>query len=85
MTGTTQARQRIFLVQAKVFDHRTISRGLDKPAIVQARYKQSPNEQYKSKLRQTENQTTRHYNETRLELGTNTGLGEGLRNIAITA
>ncbi len=48
-TGTTQARQRVILGQAWVFDRQTISnraRQRDNPgtqAIVQARCKQSPN------------------------------------------
>ncbi len=45
-TGITQARQKVIIGQARVFDRRTISRGLEKRitwAIVQMRYKQSPN------------------------------------------
>ncbi len=52
-TGTTQARQRVILGQAWVFDRRTISNRVkqrDNPgtqAIVQVRCKQSPNSKAK--------------------------------------
>ncbi len=54
-TGITQARQRVILGQAWVFDRQTISRGLEKRgsqitwAIIQTSYNQSPNGETKGK------------------------------------
>ncbi len=92
-TGITQARQRVFLGQAWVFDQQTMSRGLDKrgnpnnTSKVQARCKHNPKQQGKGlNSRYTgKNQVTgkTRQDKTRLDYELRLGKLDWFRKVAI--